>query len=327
MNGGLTVEIVNTDAKQFEADVLALKYAQHHFGLDEAVANLLKNEGHEALAHDQPPEGEFRFIPSHGVIRAPNLLIVGIQPIHQFTYGSVRELGYRFLSSLVESREPIRHLAATLHGVGFGLEVVEAFRAELLGMADAFSKGQHPPALERISIVERNKGLSGILSLELDKIRDSHPLIQQMLRLPSDIEGIPHVEGKQIFISYARVDQSFAFQLSDDLLGEKLNVWLDQIAIKPGQHWDKEVQEALKKSPIMILILSPTSAESDNVADEYHYFLQNKKTIIPVLTPDFDMADMPYRLSRLQFIDFKDGYFPALDTLVKTVHHVIAADA
>jgi len=132
----------------------------------------------------------------------------------------------------------------------------------------------------------------------------------------------PPAEAQQhIFISYARDDQSLALRIADDLSVANFSIWIDQIRLRPGDHWDKNIQEALKDSQLMLLLLTDKSAQSDNVADEYHYFLQNKKTIIPVLGGGFNMEDMPYRLSRLQNIDFRSDYDTALARLIEALHY------
>lgn len=323
--GGLTIQVEKTNAIEFDADVLALKYAQRFWGLDQVVATMLHKAGRKELVDDPPPEGQHRLIQTDGIISAPNILVVGIDPIHRFTYSSVRELGYRFLSSLVGAPILVQHIAVTLHGVGFGLESLEAFRAELLGMADAYVKGEYPETLARVTFVDRNNASAVLMQMELENMRSSHPLVKQALGVSPPTEDMASEGRAQVFVSYAREDQSFALQMVDDLMGEQIPVWLDQIAIKPGEHYDKAIQTALKSSEVMILILSNASVKSDNVADEYHYFLRNKKTIIPVLTTDFSMADIPFQLSRLQYIKLEAGYKPALDELMGALQYALSS--
>lgn len=328
--GSLTIEVQQGDATEFDADVLALKYAQGFWGLDKHVANLLLQAGYQELRQFPPTSGEYRVLPSHGVVRTANILVVGTDNITRFDYASVRELGYRFLASLVETPFPVKHLAVTIHGVGFGLELIEAFRAQLLGMVNAIAKDEYPPDLEKITFIERNPSFAAVLRVELEEMTISHPAVQTVL------QGEPQEEEEcitdtiaashgQIFISYARADESIALQIADDLIGEQFNIWLDQIHIKPGQRWDKTIQNALMESEVMLLILTAGSSGSDNVADEYHYFLQNDKTIIPILAGNFEMANMPYRLSRFQYIDFREAYKFALEKLMETLRYNLSS--
>ena len=56
----------------------------------------------------------------------------------------------------------------TLHGRGFGLDEAEAFRSEIAGVLDAVAAHDHPRALARISIVDRDaeaaRRLTGLLA-------------------------------------------------------------------------------------------------------------------------------------------------------------------
>jgi hypothetical protein len=95
------------------------------------------------------------------------------------------------------------------------------------------------------------------------------------------------------------------------------NIWLDQLDIKSGQHWDKAVQDALSNCPRFLVILSPTAVESKNVMDELSFALEENKTVIPILYRD---CTLPYRVRRLQRIDFRENYERALATLLDNLN-------
>lgn len=115
------------------------------------------------------------------------------------------------------------------------------------------------------------------------------------------------------FISYSRADSEFALRLARDLKAAGAKVWLDQIDIVPGASWDNAVENALMAAEYMLLILSPSSAKSDNVRDEVSYALENGKTVIPVLYMD---CVIPLRLQRKQRIDFRADYGRGLSGLL-----------
>jgi maltose alpha-D-glucosyltransferase/alpha-amylase len=118
------------------------------------------------------------------------------------------------------------------------------------------------------------------------------------------------------FISYAREDAEFALRLAEDLKDAGAAAWLDQLDILPGDLWDIAVERALKDCPRMLVILSPASVTSTNVLDEVSYALQKKKTVIPLLYRD---AEIPFRLHRIQHIDFRSDYARRLKTLLKVL--------
>jgi hypothetical protein len=86
------------------------------------------------------------------------VLFVGVKPLRQFGYSDIREFGRKVLESLAGEAPQTAHLALTLHGAGYGLDENEAFESEVAGLMDAIVSGDFPPALIRISIVERNHG-------------------------------------------------------------------------------------------------------------------------------------------------------------------------
>jgi hypothetical protein len=118
------------------------------------------------------------------------------------------------------------------------------------------------------------------------------------------------------FFSYSRDDSSFVVRLARDLKAAGANVWLDQLDIIPGQRWDRAVEDTLKNCPRLIVILSPTSVESTNVMNEVSFALEEQKTVIPVIYRD---CVIPFRLRRLQYVDFRQVYAHGLEELLKVL--------
>ena len=114
-----------------------------------------------------------------------------------------------------------------------------------------------------------------------------------------------------VFISYSRKDEDFARQLATDLEHLKVDVWIDVDDIPPGSKWSTAIQEGLKTCAVMVLILSPDSIASSNVEDEWQFFMDKKKPIIPVM---WRLTETHFQLNRLQYVDFSTitGDVPAL---------------
>ena len=121
---------------------------------------------------------------------------------------------------------------------------------------------------------------------------------------------------EKIFFSYSRSDSEFALKLGKDLRDKGANIWLDQLDISPGSTWDVEVENALNSSAFMLALLSPDSMASKNVMDEVSYGIEEKKKVIPVLIRN---CKIPFRLRRLQFVDFSKNYDQALARLLNTL--------
>lgn len=122
---------------------------------------------------------------------------------------------------------------------------------------------------------------------------------------------------EKIFFSYSRSDSAFALKLAKDLRDAGADVWLDQLDIPPGSHWDKEIEKALNNANCLLAILSPKSMDSDNAMDEISYALEEKKRVIPVL---LSITETPFRLRRLQRIDFTGSYDIGFKELLNTLH-------
>jgi hypothetical protein len=121
-----------------------------------------------------------------------------------------------------------------------------------------------------------------------------------------------HTESPRMFVSYARQDAEFALRLAKSLREAGATIWMDQLDIRPGQRWDEAVEAALRECVGLIVVLSPTSVTSPNVMDEVSYALEAGKQVVPIL---HRKCDIPFRLRRVQYIDFTAQYETALDRL------------
>jgi hypothetical protein len=117
----------------------------------------------------------------------------------------------------------------------------------------------------------------------------------------------------KVFFSYARADAQFALRLAEDMRGAGVDLWIDQLDIPVGAQWDRAVEDALKSCPRLLIILSPTSTASQNVMDEASFAIEQNKQILPVL---FQHCDIPFRLKRLQYLDFTSDYDQAFTKLL-----------
>jgi CRP-like cAMP-binding protein len=105
----------------------------------------------------------------------------------------------------------------------------------------------------------------------------------------------------KFFICYARADIAFVDRLVGDLLKYGVDLWMDVRNIQPGDSWSSKISRGLKSCQAMLLILSPNATESRNVDDEYNYYLDEEKLIIPIM---YRPCDVPFRLRKLHHLDF-----------------------
>lgn len=120
-----------------------------------------------------------------------------------------------------------------------------------------------------------------------------------------------------VFASYARSDEPFVTRLVNSLIKQGIDVWLDRYRIEPAKSWARQIGQALDTCRVMLVVLSPAAVASENVDDEWNYFLDNKR---PVVVVRWKACKIPYRLSKLQYVDF-DGkdYDQALARVAATL--------
>jgi len=105
----------------------------------------------------------------------------------------------------------------------------------------------------------------------------------------------------RIFISYARKHEAFARQLATSLSKAGADVWLDVEDIPAGMNWSSAIQEGLDLCDVMLVVITPESMASENVENEWQYYLDDRKIVIPVL---LEKAKVHFQIRRLQYVDF-----------------------
>lgn len=102
------------------------------------------------------------------------------------------------------------------------------------------------------------------------------------------------------FLSYSRLDEGPALRFAAGLRAAGLSIWVDQWDIRPSQHWDRAIEQAVRACAGLLVLLSPNSTASENVADEISFALENGKKVIPIL---LERCAVPLRVTRMQLID------------------------
>ncbi len=117
----------------------------------------------------------------------------------------------------------------------------------------------------------------------------------------------------RIFISHSSDDNEFCKKLAASLAELGADTFLDVEDIRAGEDWGESIQQGLDSSGLMLLVISPKAMQSRHVGDEWKYYFDRNKPIIPIL---WKPAERPFQISRLQYIDFqKQDYDQALRQL------------
>lgn len=110
----------------------------------------------------------------------------------------------------------------------------------------------------------------------------------------------------RIFISYSRKDEIFARRIASSLSEAGAEIWIDVDDIPVGMNWSTAIQAGLDQCEIMVMIISPDSMESANVENEWQYFQDHGKKVVPLL---WKPAKMHFQVNRLQYVDFQNQTF------------------
>ncbi|RMF81283.1 MAG: toll/interleukin-1 receptor domain-containing protein [Chloroflexi bacterium] len=152
------------------ADVIVLKYAQHFYGADRAIAEQLVGKTGMKITSLMPEIGDYAFVETDAAdIAAPHVLFVGVVELRDFDYEAMRKFSTDALRILAHEAPTTRHIAMTIHGPGAGRDEFESLRAQFAGYLDAMQSDAWPYAFETITIVEFNAARVQRLRAALDE--------------------------------------------------------------------------------------------------------------------------------------------------------------
>lgn len=112
----------------------------------------------------------------------------------------------------------------------------------------------------------------------------------------------------QIFICYSHIDREYALQLKTALDKHGFDTWIDD-GIEPGTHWRREIQQQLEKCLVVVLVMTPSAAESDNVQAELAFAKKLRKKVFPLLL-EGDI-DAWWDFSHIQYEDVRNRAMPS----------------
>ena len=106
---------------------------------------------------------------------------------------------------------------------------------------------------------------------------------------------------KHFFISYSRTDAEFGENLINRIRAQGFETWVDTEQLLPGHDWRTAIDEAIRASAAVIVVMTPAAKVSEYVTYEWAYALGAGVAVIPVL---LDRTDLHPRLAALQYLEF-----------------------
>lgn len=106
----------------------------------------------------------------------------------------------------------------------------------------------------------------------------------------------------QVFISYSHEDKSWVSEFVSALRTGGVDPWFADVELAPGDRWADKIQDALRASDTLIVVLSPNHLTSRWVFFELGAAIADKKRIVPVLAANLDIAQIPIPLRQFQVL-------------------------
>jgi WD40 repeat protein len=117
----------------------------------------------------------------------------------------------------------------------------------------------------------------------------------------------PSRERRDVFISYAREDVDFVRDLHARLRRAGKTIYVDFSDIPQwSEDWQRDLYAQVDASDTVVVVLSPDSISSPNVAREVDRAVAGHKRLKPILLRELGGAEVPAELSRPQWLDFRD---------------------
>jgi len=112
---------------------------------------------------------------------------------------------------------------------------------------------------------------------------------------------------KGVYICYSQLDELPAFEIATALQNDGINAWLDIVDIPATADWEIEVDRALYRSGVMLLLVSHSSIGDEQTMNEFAKFYQAGKIIIPLLIDDHDYQHLKILIPSIDMTDLDTG--------------------
>jgi TIR domain len=114
--------------------------------------------------------------------------------------------------------------------------------------------------------------------------------------------------GPDVMVSYSSHDRAQVMQFVQRLRAAGVAAWIDQGGIDGAQKWGEEIVNAIDACKTVILMISATSMQSENINKEVMLDWENGKHFLPLCLEDAKIPkSMQYQLAGIQQIKLYEG--------------------
>ncbi|MEH2559594.1 hypothetical protein V1286_007123 [Bradyrhizobium algeriense] len=96
-----------------------------------------------------------------------------------------------------------------------------------------------------------------------------------------------------VFISYAHKDRTWASKFAHELEAHGVHAWFDEAEIAIGDRWSEKLEEALRQTPVIAVLVSQDYLSSPSSVFELGAAVAGNKKIIPIVTQEIERPLLP----------------------------------
>ncbi|HPO13758.1 MAG TPA: toll/interleukin-1 receptor domain-containing protein [Candidatus Hydrogenedentes bacterium] len=105
----------------------------------------------------------------------------------------------------------------------------------------------------------------------------------------------------EVFISHCHDDGDFAEVLKSKLGEWGYKAWIDIDRLNAGENWREEIDDAIRRSKAVVVVMSPKARESEYTTYEWAFACGHKNKVIPLM---IKATSLHPRLESVQYLDF-----------------------
>lgn len=123
----------------------------------------------------------------------------------------------------------------------------------------------------------------------------------------------------KLYISYSRKDYEIVQKISEILIKNDFDVFVDYLSINPGDMWVNATQRAIKDADVLLVFISSSSVQSNYVQSEIFYAYDLAKKILPILLEE---TALPLLLYQHQTINLYSTKNPEINKIITALNAI-----
>jgi hypothetical protein len=122
-----------------------------------------------------------------------------------------------------------------------------------------------------------------------------------------------------IFISYDHEDIDFAENVKHEIENAGFTAYMDKDGLHAGDNWRREIDQAIRESSALIVIMTPNAKNSEYVNYEWAFAFGAGRKVIPLLRKSTEKHP---RLEDIQYRDFTGSGTRPWDKLIEDLQNI-----